>query len=73
MNAYLIAAKANAWEIGQHVGRAIDAGQPAYVMEAVGHGEGCYQKREAPAPPSPVKMVREGFSSRSGNAIEPSE
>ena len=47
MNAYLIAAKANAWEIGQHVGRAIDAGQPAYVMEAVGHGAGCYQKREA--------------------------
>ncbi len=44
MNAYLIAAKANAWELDQHVGRAIDANQPNYIIEALGHGVGCYHK-----------------------------
>ncbi len=42
MNAYLIAAKANAWEIDQHVGRAIEANQPEYMIEAVGRGERFY-------------------------------
>lgn len=42
MNAYLIAAKANAWELNQHVGRAIDAQQPGYMIEANGRGEGFY-------------------------------
>lgn len=47
MNAYLIAAKANAWEINQHVGRAVDAHQPDYLVEASGCGEGfCRQGRE---------------------------
>lgn len=40
MNAYLIAAKANAWEVDQHVGRAIDASQPEYELEAKGVGAG---------------------------------
>lgn len=40
MNAYLIAAKANAWEIDQHVGGAIEANQPDYLIEAIGRGEG---------------------------------
>ncbi len=42
MNAYLIAAKANAFELDQHVGRAIDASQPEHMVEAFGCGEGCY-------------------------------
>lgn len=47
MNAYLIAAKANAWEIDQHVGRAVDAEQPEYIFEAMGHGEGiCAEDRQ---------------------------
>ena len=41
MNAYLIAAKANAWEVDQHVGRAIEANQPEYEVEALGRGAGC--------------------------------
>lgn len=40
MNAYLIAAKANAWEIDQHIGRAVEANQPDYMIEAIGCGEG---------------------------------
>lgn len=44
MNAYLIAAKANAWEVNQHVGRAIDATQPEYMIEANGRGIGFYRK-----------------------------
>lgn len=40
MNAYLIAAKANAFELDQHVGRALDANQPDYIVEAIGCGEG---------------------------------
>lgn len=41
MNAYLIAAKANAWEVNQHVGHAIEANQPEYEVEALGRGAGC--------------------------------
>ncbi len=41
MNAYLIAAKANAWEINQHVGQTIEANQPSHMIEAIGRGEGC--------------------------------
>ncbi len=44
MNAYLIAAKANAWEVNQHVGRALEAKQPGYMVEAIGRGEGFYRK-----------------------------
>lgn len=44
MNAYLIAAKANAWELNQCVGRAIEANQPGYQIEAIGRGEGCCQE-----------------------------
>lgn len=40
MNAYLIVAKANAWEVDQHVGRAIEAGQPEREIEASGCGAG---------------------------------
>lgn len=41
MNAYLIAAKANAWEVSQHVGYAIEANQPEYLTDAQGRGAGC--------------------------------
>lgn len=44
MNAYLIAAKANAWEVEQHVSRAIDADQPAYRIEEIGRGTGCFKE-----------------------------
>ena len=44
MNAYLIAAKANAWEIDQHVARAIEENQPEYMIEAVGRGERFYEE-----------------------------
>lgn len=40
MNAYLIAAKANAWEVNQHVGRAIAADQSERESEALGCGAG---------------------------------
>ena len=40
MNAYLIAAKANAWEVDQHVGRAIDAKDAEHELDAVGVGAG---------------------------------
>lgn len=40
MNADMIAAKANAWEVDQHVGRAVDAKQPEREREAQGVGEG---------------------------------
>ena len=40
VNAYLIAAKANAWEVDQQVGRAIEADQPERVTEALGCGAG---------------------------------
>ena len=40
MNAYLIAAKANAWEVNQQVGRAIEAAQPEREVEAQGCGAG---------------------------------
>lgn len=41
MNAYLIAGKANAWEVNQYVGRAIEAHQPEYITDAQGRGAGC--------------------------------
>ena len=41
MNAHLIAAKANAWEVSQHVGYAIEANQPEYLTDAQGRGAGC--------------------------------
>ena len=44
MNAYFIAAKANAWEINQHVGRGVEADQPEYKTEAIGHGAGCWHE-----------------------------
>lgn len=44
MNAYLIAAKANAWEINQHVGRGVEADQPEYMIEAIGQGAGSYHE-----------------------------
>lgn len=47
MNAYLIAAKANAWEVDQHVGRAIEANQPEYRIDALGRGAGCDLKAKA--------------------------
>lgn len=47
MNAYLIAAKANAWEVDQHVGRAIEANQPEYQIDALGRGAGCDLKAKA--------------------------
>ena len=48
MNAYLIAAKANAWEVDQHVGHAIVANQPEYEVDALGRGAGCnLRTREA--------------------------
>lgn len=47
MNANLIAAKANAWEINQHVGRAIEANLPDYQVEALGRGAGCDLKAKA--------------------------
>ncbi len=47
MNAYYIAAKARAWEVDQHVGRALDPEQPPYKIEAHGCGEGCYEKDRA--------------------------
>lgn len=40
MNAYLIAAKANAWEVDQHVGRAVDAEDAERELDAVGVGAG---------------------------------
>ncbi|NGM16932.1 hypothetical protein [Xiamenia xianingshaonis] len=47
MNAYLIAAKANAYEISTHVGHALDARQSAYEMEALGRGAGSDRKTHA--------------------------
>lgn len=41
MNAYFIAAQANAWEVSQQVGRAIEARQPEYLTDAQGRGAGC--------------------------------
>lgn len=41
MNAYFIAAKANAWEVSQQVGHAIEAHQPEYLTDAQGRGAGC--------------------------------
>lgn len=40
MNAYLIAAKANAWEVNQHVGRAIEADRYEREADASGCGAG---------------------------------
>lgn len=40
MNAYLIAAKAMAFEVDQHVGRAVDARQSERETEALGFGAG---------------------------------
>ena len=47
MNAYLIAAKANAWEVDQHVGHAIVARQPEYEVDALGRGAGTDLKAKA--------------------------
>ncbi len=47
MNANLIVAKANAWEVNQHVGRAIEANLPDYQVEALGRGAGCDLKAKA--------------------------
>lgn len=47
MNANLIAAKANAWEVDQHVGRAIEANLPEYQVDALGRGAGCDLKVKA--------------------------
>ena len=47
MNAYLIAAKANAWELNQHVGRALEANQPGHKIEALGRGEGFFHEDRA--------------------------
>lgn len=41
MNAYFIAAKAQAWEVSQQVGHAIEAHQPEYLTDAQGRGAGC--------------------------------
>lgn len=59
MNAYLIAAKANAWEVSQHVGYAIEANQPEYLTDAQGRGAGCdlRMKRKIMARPHLLKDI----------------
>lgn len=59
MNAYLIAAKANAWEVSQHVGYAIEAHQPEYLTDAQGRGAGCdlRAKRKIMARPHLLKDI----------------
>lgn len=42
MNAYLIAAKANAWELDQQVGRALEANLPDHKIESIGRGVAFY-------------------------------
>lgn len=61
MNAYLIAAKANAWEINQHVGRGVEAHQPEYMTEAIGQGAGIYSEGADSA--SKIRGFFKGFFS----------
>ena len=55
MNAYLIAAKANAWEVDQHVGHAIVANQPEYEVDALGRGAGTARTRFPARPRIPLR------------------